>query len=61
MAGTEYRSFWKYLKKGRKLYPPWMSCEMGLLSPSSHKFGDEFIASGLSAEGAITGFGPENT
>ena len=31
------------------------------LSPSSHKFGDEFIASGLSAEGAITGFGPENT
>ena len=34
---------------------------VGELSPSSHKFGDEFIASGLSAEGAITGFGSENT
>jgi hypothetical protein len=31
------------------------------LSPSSHKLGDEFIASGLGAEGAIADFGPEHT
>ena len=28
-------------------------CFLGDLSPSNHKFGDEFISSGLSAEGAI--------
>jgi error-prone DNA polymerase len=32
-----------------------------MLSPSSHKFGAECIFSGLSAEGALTGFGFENT
>jgi error-prone DNA polymerase len=32
-----------------------------MLSPSSHKFGAECIPSGLSAEGALTGFGFENT
>jgi hypothetical protein len=38
-----------------------MGMDRKIPSPSSHKFGDEFIASGLSAEGAITGFAPENT
>ena len=32
-----------------------------MLSPSSHKFGAEWIPSGPSAEGALTGFGFENT
>jgi hypothetical protein len=30
MAGTEYRGFWKYLKKGRKLYPLWKLGKLGL-------------------------------
>jgi quinol monooxygenase YgiN len=51
----------KVLAEKRKELSQTIASLIGSLSPSSHKFGDEFIASGLSAEGAITGFEPENT
>jgi hypothetical protein len=40
----------------------WRTCFRygGNLASGFQGFGDEFIASGLSVEGAITGFGPAN-